>query len=187
MVDFIRGLCRVEDEGDTLSNAVRERNVLEVASGCLEAARDADLKVVHVRLAFDPACMNRTNRTSRFGLYEETGRFSAGSAEVEFCEEVQPAEHELVLDKGSVSIFASTPLMALLHAQGIAQIYVAGVATHLAIESAAREAADRGFAVEVIEDACAAPRSLHEHSVNSTLPLFSSVVSAADFSRAIRR
>lgn len=187
MVDFIRGLCRVENDGDPLSDAVRERNVLKVAGSCLATARAAGLKVVHVRLAFDPAHLNRTNRTSRFNVYEETGRFSRGSAEVEFCDEVLPVEGELVLDKGSVSIFASTPLIALLAAQGIAQIYLAGVATHLAIESAAREAADRGFAVGVIEEACAGPGSAHQYSVNSTLPLFSSVLSAAEFRLAVAR
>ncbi|MCU1673652.1 MAG: cysteine hydrolase [Frankiales bacterium] len=181
LVDLQNGLCKGSPDPTPLSTAVDEGNVLANAGVCLAAARKAGVEVIHVRLGFDPAYAARTNRTARFDDHEKNRRFLLGSASAEFCEEVTPADDELVVSKGSVSPFASTALHAVLTSRGLTQLYIAGVATHLAVESGVREAADRGFQTTVIADACAAPEPLHTHSIQSTLPAFAHVISTQDF------
>lgn len=179
LIDLQVGLCTREGvAGAALADVVAQAGTLTTAGRCLAAARSAGVEVVHVRLAFDPGYARRTNRTERFGAHEAAGRFLEGSADVAFCKEVLPRAGELVVSKGSVSPFASTGLEAFLHARGRRSIAVCGVATHLAVESAAREAADRGVHVTVVGDACAAPADLHQHSLQKVLPAFSDVVSA---------
>ncbi|GAC1608875.1 MAG: cysteine hydrolase [Mycobacteriales bacterium] len=181
LIDLQNGLCKGAPDPTPLSTAVDEGNVLSNAAACLAAARQAGVEVIHVRLGFDAAYAARTNRTARFDDHEKNQRFLIGSPSAEFCEEVAPAADELVVSKGSVSPFASTALHAVLTARGLTQLYVAGVATHLAVESGVREAADRGFQTTVIRDACAAPEPLHTHSLEATLPAFAQVVCTQDF------
>ncbi|MGH2383418.1 MAG: isochorismatase family protein [Candidatus Limnocylindria bacterium] len=52
-----------------------------------------------------------------------------------------------------------------------------GISTHVVVESTAREGADRGWSMVVLEDCCTSARSLDSHrlSVKQTLPLFSAV------------
>lgn len=61
---------------------------------------------------------------------------------------------ETVILKHGLSPFTGTPLEGWLHERSIRTLVVAGVMTGWAIELAAREAADRGFQVQVASDAC---------------------------------
>jgi len=157
---------------------VTARATLQHARRCLAAARERGDLVVHVHLAFDPGHRNRTNRTFRFDEHQRAARLLDGSLEATICAEVAPAAGELVLNKGSVGPFASTILDGVLRTAGVDQLAVCGVATHLSIQSTAREASDRGYAVSVIRDACAGPAALHDHSMNAVLPAFAEVISA---------
>ena len=188
LLDLQIGLCS-PTPGATpapLAEAVEKRNVLGVASALLDRARSRDLQVIHVRLSFDRQFANRTNRTARFNEHEQMLRFVSDSSSTQFCDAVMPIDGELVLEKGSVSPFASTAFETILHARGVDELIVGGVATHLAVESTVREAADRGFSVVVVEDACAAPaKHLHRAAVEETMPLFARVARIDDGLRAL--
>ncbi|MEY9894099.1 nicotinamidase-related amidase [Catenulispora sp. MAP5-51] len=182
LIDLQESFCR--EEGSTapeLAREVQARGTLDNARQCLDAARGRGDLVVFVHLAFDAEHRNRTNRTYRFDEHERAQRYMAGSAESTIVSEVAPAADELVLDKGSVGPFASTILDAVLHAADVEQLAICGVATHLAVESAARDASDLGYQVSVIRDACAAPAELHDHSLNKVLPAFAEIITSSDF------
>lgn len=188
LVDLQRGMC--DDDGPAgrtgLAEQVKTRGVLDAAADALRAARAVSVGITHVRLAFDANYSNRTNRTERFGNHEETGRFRSDSLESEFRPEVAPEPGETIVAKGSVSPFASTGLLGQFLARGVTDLYIAGVATHLSVESAAREAADRGLRVTVLEDACAAPDpAIHEHCVTVSLPSFAAIGSTQAFAAAL--
>ncbi len=185
LIDLQVGLCGMPEgaEPPPLAAAVADRGVLGAAAAALATAREHGVAVMHVHLAFEAGHGNRTNRTPRFDDHEGAGRFAVGSEAARFCREVSPVPGEPVFAKGSVSPFASTALERALRARRIGTLFIGGVATHLAVESAAREAADRGFEVVVIGDACAAPsEALHEHSITQTIPLFAEIVDLAGFS-----
>jgi nicotinamidase-related amidase len=178
LIDLQRGMCDADGPAGAggLADAVDSMGALEAASRALDAARDSGLEVIHVRLAFDDAYSARTNRSARFSGHEEARRFLVGSRETEFRPEVEPLAGETVVNKGSVSPFASTPLLGSLLARGLDRVVVAGVATHLAVESAAREATDRGVDVTVLGDACAAPKpELHQHALDEGIASFATV------------
>ncbi len=184
LIDFQRAMC--DDDGVVgqhgLAEQITRTGALSNASAALKAARDAGHDIVHVRLAFAPGFVNRTNRTARFDDHETAGRFLLDTAETEFRSEVAPSPTEQQVAKGSVSPFASTPLLAQLQARGETDLVLCGVATHLAVESAAREAADRGLQVTVIGDACAAPtEELHRTAIEKTIPSFATVVDTSRF------
>jgi biuret amidohydrolase len=169
-----------------LAAQVSERDVLATAEKVLGAARDAGWLVVHVRLAFDPTYVLRTNRLARFDAYPDQGAMLADSPEAQIVKAVAPIEGEPVVDKGCVDPFVGTPLLQVLAAEGVRELVLGGVATNLVVESAARHASDAGLQVTVVEDMCASFRpDFHEFSVQNMLPLFATVTSSADLLGAL--
>jgi len=67
-----------------------------------------------------------------------------------------PLPGELVLNKTSSGTLNSTMLDQTLRNMGIESLVVSGVTTDVCVETTARDAADRGFQVIVVEDACTA-------------------------------
>lgn len=177
LIDLQIGLCDPSGIAAAgLAERVKESDVLTRAAELLSSFRHAREPIFHVRLGFTDGFVNRTNRTPRFDAHEVEGRFVVGSTDTEFCAAVAPNRGEPVLTKGSVGAFASTALLAQLRAQSIDEIVLAGVATHLAIESTAREAADRSLSVIVAADACTGPQTLHEHPLEKVIPAFAKVL-----------
>jgi nicotinamidase-related amidase len=76
-----------------------------------------------------------------------------GTFEHELIEALAPADGELVLDKNTSSAFNSTGIEWLLRNMGVEALVVVGMATDMCVETTARDAADRGFEVIVVEDA----------------------------------
>lgn len=99
------------------------------ARKALERARAEGLLVVHVRQEAEP------------------GGAIHGS--------VRPMAGEKVISKVEVNAFKDTELLATLKSHKIERVVIAGMMTHMCVEAAARAAADLGFGVVVIQDACA--------------------------------
>lgn len=72
-----------------------------------------------------------------------------------FHADVAPLDGEAVVMKDDVNAFLGTDLQARLQAAGIKRVVVCGMQTHMCVEGAARAAADLGYEVVVVADACA--------------------------------
>jgi nicotinamidase-related amidase len=68
-----------------------------------------------------------------------------------------PAGDEILLAKSSSGVFNSTNIDYLLRNLGIVHLIVAGVLTDQCVDMAVRDAADRGYLVTCVADACASP------------------------------
>ena len=80
-----------------------------------------------------------------------------------------------------VGAFASTSIDSLLRSLNVDQIYMAGVSTNMCVESTAREAADRGYQVTLVEDACGTTfEELHQVTLRNFQRLFGRVTSTAE-------
>ena len=110
-------------------------------------------------------------------LFRDTDNYE-GSREHEIVDELKPEPGEMVLNKTSIGAFASTGLDHLLRSLGKEQLYMTGVSTNMCVETTAREAADRGYLVTLVEDACGATREeLHHGTMTNFQRLFGRVVS----------
>jgi ureidoacrylate peracid hydrolase len=79
-----------------------------------------------------------------------------GSWEAKVIDEVGPRGDEIVIPKTASGIFNCTNIEYVLRNLGIEYLVVYGVVTDQCVESAIRDAADRGFLVTQVEDCCAA-------------------------------
>ena len=108
-------------------------------------------------------------------LFTEFHNF-VGSREHEILDELKPLPGEHVLRKTTIGAFASTNIDSLLRALGCEQLYLTGVSTNMCVETTAREAADRGYGVTLVEDACGTTHEdLHQVTMRNFQRLFGRV------------
>ncbi|MDF2763919.1 MAG: amidase related to nicotinamidase [Rhodospirillales bacterium] len=79
-----------------------------------------------------------------------------GSWDAKVLELVAPDEDEIVLPKTSSSVFNSTNIDYLLRNLGVEELVVVGFLTDQCIDHTIKDAADRGYYVTCIRDACMA-------------------------------
>jgi nicotinamidase-related amidase len=79
-----------------------------------------------------------------------------GSWDAKIIEAVGPRGDEIVIPKTASGIFNATNIDYVLRNLGIEFLVIYGVVTDQCVESAIRDAADRGFLVTQIDDCCAA-------------------------------
>jgi len=101
-----------------------------------------------------------------------------GSHEHEILAPLKPRAGEHVLRKTTIGAFASTNIDSLLRALGCEQLYLCGISTNMCVETTAREAADRGYLVTLVEDACGTTHAdLHQVTMRNFQRLFGRVES----------
>ncbi len=153
LVDLQQGTCgdaqaRPSPEFDARFAAATLPNAQQV----LAAARRGGLEVIHTVIAN----LTADGRDRSFD-YKRCGMgFPPGSRAAEVIPELAPRADELVLHKSSSSPFSSTSLDYLLRNLGIRTLVVIGLLTDQCIDHTVKDAADRGFRVVCVHDACQA-------------------------------
>lgn len=153
LVDLQQGTC-----GDAqplprpdFDQRFRERT-LPAAQQALALARAAGLEVIHTVIANLTA-----DGRDRSLDYKRCGMgFAPGSRAAEVIPELAPTRDELLLAKSSSSPFSSTTLDYLLRNLGIRTLVVIGLLTDQCIDHTVKDAADRGYRVVCLRDACQA-------------------------------
>jgi nicotinamidase-related amidase len=81
--------------------------------------------------------------------------FIAHTAGVEIHAGVAPLDGEMVFQKNYANSFRETPLLAHLRDRQLGKLVIAGMMTHMCIDTSTRAAADLGFECVLVHDACA--------------------------------
>lgn len=77
-----------------------------------------------------------------------------GSWDGKVIDQIAPQGDEIVLPKGSSSVFMSTHIDYILRNLGVRQLIISGLVTDQCVESAIRDACDLGYLVTQVTDAC---------------------------------
>lgn len=110
------------------------------ASSILNRFRRDKLPVIHVR-----------HLSTRPGATF----FLPGTEGAEIHQKVKPLAEEPVIEKNFPNSFRGTPLQAQLERRGIKSLVVAGMMTHMCVDASVRHAADLGYKVTLLGNACA--------------------------------
>jgi nicotinamidase-related amidase len=116
------------------------------------AAREAGIEVIFTTiesLTADGRDRSLDHKISRL-------HFPKGSHEAKVIEAVAPVGDEIHITKTASGIFNCTNIEYVLRNLGVEYLVIYGVSTDQCVENAIRDAADRGFLVTQVEDACAA-------------------------------
>ena len=151
-----------------------ERLVLPHTLALRESFRKAARPVVHITIgaALPDASDAPPHMRKLFVEFDN----HLGSRQHEILDELKPLPGEHVLRKTSIGAFATTGIDSLLRALSCDQLYLCGVSTNMCVETTAREAADRGYAVTLVEDACGTTHEeLHQGTMRNFQRLFGRV------------
>jgi biuret amidohydrolase len=121
-------------------------------------SRAADIQIIFPRIAsLVQDCREVSLEHKRLNLVAPSG-----SKESEILAELAPIENEIVLSKGASGVFNSTAIDQILRNLNIDTLIVCGVVTNYCVETAVRDAGDRGYNVILVGDGCAAMTSEHQ-------------------------
>ena len=133
LVDVQQGLD--DPRWGTRNNPEAEQRIADLLTGWRTAGRP----VIHAQhLSLEPQSPLRQDRPGHV-----------------FKPEARPAAGEPVFQKHVNSAFIGTGLEAYLRTHGIEELVVAGITTDHCVSATVRMAGNLGFAVTVVEDACA--------------------------------
>jgi nicotinamidase-related amidase len=133
-------------------------------------------RVVHVHLGFAPDYADHPARSKLLAGARAGGILKLGTQSTTIVDGVAPVGDDIVIVKKRISAFHGTSLELALRSLGVTDIIIAGVATDLAVQSAARDAHDRDFGVEIAADACAAASDDDHDSALKTMAKFAGII-----------
>ena len=152
--------------------------VVEKVGRVLAAARSVGITVFHAQNGFHPDYRDapatspiwlKSNALRHMRAHPElTGKLlTRGGWDYDLVDGLRPIAGEFVLQKSRASCFAGTDLEQQLHARGIRNLIVVGIAINVGVEWTLREAASREFFGILIEDAtmAAGGPDIHRASV----------------------
>jgi nicotinamidase-related amidase len=128
------------------------------------AARAAGIEVIYTVIE----SLTRDGRDRSLDHKISRLHFPKGSWEAKVIADVAPLDDEILIPKTASGIFNATNVEYVLRNLGIEFLVIYGVMTDQCVETTVRDAADRGFLVTQIEDACAAETEAgHRRSIEA--------------------
>jgi nicotinamidase-related amidase len=142
--------------------------LVENASRLLALARGAQIPVVSVRIAFRPDYADVIPNCPIFRNVIASKAMVDGSWGAEFHEGLGPTENEFVVKHTRVNAFYGSQLEEILRVLKADRLVMAGVATNSVVLTTVACAADMGYEVTVVSDACSSGNpALHESSLEN--------------------
>ena len=137
----------------------RVKKVIKNAQRILNTCRKKGFDIVHVRMQGPTDNPKHTAKVNRkIGLI-----ISPRFADSEFIEEVKPSPDELVITKTNGGALSGTNLDFVLRNMDINSLIIIGFLTDQCILATSTHAADLGYDVLLVEDACTTrDKKLHE-------------------------
>jgi len=81
--------------------------------------------------------------------------FWSGGKDYEVREEIAPVAGETIVRKLTMGAFNSGNIDTVLRSMGLTSLVITGVSTNACVETTARDAADRGYATAIVDEATA--------------------------------
>lgn len=170
-----------------LPGIIASSGTVQRLQSALQASRERGVLVVYVNASHRKGYpeVPRIPAPLAAGLVESNA-FIRGTWGVRVIDELEPREDEIEIANYSTSAFIYTELDLILRNRGITTVVLAGLATNWVVESTARDAFNRGYAVWTLADCChgSSPEA-HEYCVKNTLPMLGVVCEAAEYVAAL--
>ncbi|MEV4315017.1 isochorismatase family cysteine hydrolase [Actinocrispum sp. NPDC049592] len=156
----------------------------------IEAARSAEVPVIHVVVGFRPNYPEVSPRNKMFGGLTRAGQAPGDAMLIHPDVAAQPGD--IVVTKRRVSAFAGSDLEMVLRSGDIEHLVLTGVATSGVVLSTVRQAADLDFRLTVLADGCLdADPEVHRVLTEKVFPHQAEVTTVAGwvahFERSVRR
>ncbi len=143
----------VMDIQKRMASHVEDSEFLPRLASAADAARGADLPVIHVVVGFRTGHPETSARNKAFGALPP-GAFTDDDPDAAIHPDLAPKPGETVVTKKRVSAFAGSDLELILRAGGIDHLVLTGIATSGVVLSTLRAAADLDYQLTILSDGC---------------------------------
>ncbi len=183
IIDLINDIASKDGLSNSSYSEIIARNIIAKTNQALRLAHKYHIPVYAVKVGFADDYHDIPAGSPMFHHAKEIGAFKLSGSGCDWVEGLAITERESIWIKKGVSAFAGNDLANHLKKAGVTTLYFAGVSSLLAIQSSVRLAHDLGFAVNVIEDLCAAQTlTLHKESM-AALTGLSNIIQLEDLQK----
>ncbi|PHV66187.1 cysteine hydrolase family protein [Williamsia muralis] len=160
---------------------------LAAAQTAVDAARNAGVPVIFVRVAFRAGYPEINPDNKGFAPLANYGDvFVESEPTAQVHPSLNPAPNEAIVTKRRMSAFAGSDLSAVLGGFGVTHLVLAGLTTSGVVLSTLRHASDADFELTVLADACAdTDQDVHNILVEKVFPAHADVVSAKSWAASL--
>ena len=181
-LDFENDIVHPEGKvsGKGYANYNAEHQTTATLKTLQQQFRQNGYPVIHVRVGFSPDYHEQPKGSPLMGKAHEFGAFDLSGWGSEFFEEVAPQNNEVVITKHRIGSFHATSLELTLNTMGIKDVYLAGVATDMVVESTCREAHDRDYKVSIVADCCIAANEEDQQRSLANMKKIADIIESKD-------
>jgi len=155
--------------------------------GAVEAARAADIPVIHVIVGFRAGHPEASARNKMLSTLPGGIGYTPDDQGAGIHPDVAPLPADLVVTRTRLGGFAGSDLDVLLRARGIDGLVLTGIATSGAVLSTLRQAADLDFSLTVLSDGCLdADAEVHRVLTKKVFPVQADIVTVDDWITSIK-
>lgn len=158
VMDYVNEIAHIDGKfkGKGYADFIIKHNVFNNLNKALETAREKNYLVILVKIGFSSSYIEQPKNSILFGKAKDFNALELNTWATEFHEKLLLKDSDIIMVKSRISPFYGTSLTSFLTANKIDTLYLAGVATDLVVESAARDAHDRDYNINILEECCAA-------------------------------
>lgn len=170
--------------GKTFAESATQRNILQRTKALFDFAREKGASVIYTNVEHDADYASLVINNAVFKTVLQSKLFIKGTKGAEIVDELKPRPGEPVLSSTRISCFYGTNLLEMLINKKINRLFLTGVATNVAVDHTARDAAQMGFNVFLVEDCCAtADARLHDAALETLKLICTSIVTSDQISK----
>jgi ureidoacrylate peracid hydrolase len=184
LIEFQNEFCK---EGGKLYGGVKDeiarQGTIPNAVKLAEGARQKGAVVIYAPFVFNPQYCSEHEMKGIVKAVADGNAFREGTWGATIIEELKPtASDKVVSGKCTLCGFNNTDLGELLQGAKVKNVAIAGFLTNFCVESTARTAYDKGYAVTVIKDATAATSPEEQkHAEEKIFPLLGQTLTVEEF------
>jgi ureidoacrylate peracid hydrolase len=158
LIEFQNDFCKAGGKlHDGVKGEIERQRTIPNAVKLAEGARKKGAVVIYAPFIFNPQYCDEHQMKGIVKAVADTNAFREGTWGAAIIDELKPQGADKVVGgKCTLCGFNNTNLEELLKAAKVKNIAVAGFLTNFCVESTARTAYDKGYAVTVVKDATAA-------------------------------
>jgi nicotinamidase-related amidase len=177
--------------GGKIAGNIPERlavaHTIEHTQAVLKASREKGMLIVFINGSHRPGYPEAPARPSPLMTHLiEAGSVVRGTWGAAVIDQLKPLADEIFIDNSSASGFYSTELDVILRGKGITNIVLSGFATNWAVESTARDGANRGYFIYTLEDCCnSLSDEMHKWTLTNIFPVLGIVLDSKAYVAAL--
>jgi len=176
--------------GHVYSKRIAEAKNIEHTQAVLDECRKKGVLVMHAAFRLRKGAPEVSEKPSPlFSAFKKAGVLVDGTWGAEFYDALKPMGEEPVVVHASKNAFWGTDLDIILHARGITDVVMAGIATaHFVILATTLSASDRQYYPIILKDCCNdATDELHNWIIDNVLKDIAVISDSKAFISALRR